>query len=150
MTIQEKNKLSLANLSILHKISEALIGVKELEMDNTIDNEIQKFYEALPTLLQDSLANAINLCGGRIIPVLYLKSFHKLINLSVESQIDLFSKMSMSRIGLFRTLVVATKSILGWAFYAREEVWSELEIPGKTIGREEEIILLIHPPKEEN
>lgn len=122
---------------LLYSLGQMILGYTKEELGNEFLEEADKFICNLDDFLIGDLRLLLNLFNSRLVSFLLTGSFKKFEDKDIHAQEQYYRKWSQSKLGLLRTGASTLRALCGWSFYSLEKSWNELDIPGKTIGRED-------------
>lgn len=130
--------LKQSEVETLFAIGEVIIGASREELGDDFISEIDGFVGNLDDYLIADIHKLLFLFNSRLLSLITFSGMTKFTKKSLEAKEKYYQKFVSSKIPLFRTLATTVRAICGWSYYSNENVWDELKIPGKTLGREEE------------
>jgi hypothetical protein len=122
---------------VLKKIGSVILGVSEDELPSDYLEELDDYVLKLDNYLRADLTKMLTLFNTRLLSMITISGWTKFTNKSLTQQEKYYNKFLNSKLPIFRTIATVLRSLVSWSYYSSEEIWDDLDLPGKTIDREE-------------
>jgi len=139
----ELNILQETDYPLLWSLGELILGIDQEELGEEFIFEADAFISNLDDFLIDDLTRLLKLFNSRFVAMLRVMKFTKFVDMDRELKKEYYQSWTNSKIGLLRTGSSTLRALCGWSYYSLEKSWDDLEIPGKTLGREDKTPTLL-------
>lgn len=139
----ELKTLQKSDFELLWSLGELILGIDKDELGEEFIHEADAFISNLDDFLIDDLKRLLKLFNSRFISFLRILKFTRFVDMTKALQEKYYQSWTGSRIPLLRTGSSTLRALCGWSYYSLEKSWDDLEIPGKTIGREDKTPTLL-------
>ncbi len=127
--------LSTREVKVVMCAGEALLGVPRKELGG----DFVAAFDRVAADLEDFLRSDLH----KLLLLLNVVTLGRFTRMEASRRERLLAGWGHSRIPLLRTSFVTLRALCGWSWYSLRKSWPELEFPGETIGRENELPTLL-------